>query len=162
MTSSLVTLTIDLHDARLEIVCSIQFFGNQFTFQGLHFEEMIIEATLNFQFVSCKQLIIKCNIQLSIYIHWRFDYWLKHSIFNVFVSNNGLKIATFNFLQFEELIVVQFSIWRFEYWWQHSIFNLFVLNNGLIATTFNSLQFWCANRICYIWIWSLPVGDSND
>ena len=70
MTSSLVTLSIDLHGLlmmlglkKLITVRSIQFFGNQFNFQGLHFEEMIIDTTYNF---SCKQVIIKCNVQLSI------------------------------------------------------------------------------------------------
>ena len=74
--TSLVTLTIDLHelclthDARLEKMNYLQdsIFGNQFNFQGLHFKETIIEVTFNFQFVGCKELIIKCNVQLSIYI----------------------------------------------------------------------------------------------
>ena len=79
---------------------------------------MIYDATFNFQFVSCKQLISKCRIQ--------------HSIFNMFGANNGVRISTFNFLPFEKLVVecnIQFfswCIWRFDYWWQHSIFNFFV------------------------------------
>ena len=77
MTSS---LTIDPHGLRLKestedsrfeklnYCLQHSMFENQFNLQRLHFEEMIIEVRSIFNLLVANKLIIKCNIQLSIYI----------------------------------------------------------------------------------------------
>ena len=76
--SSLVTLTLTcMHGLgnqlrmlglqKCMIGCNIQFSWNQINFQRLHFKEMIIEVRSIFNLLVANKLIIKCNIQLSIY-----------------------------------------------------------------------------------------------
>ena len=79
---------------------------------------MIYDATFNFQFVSCKQSIIKCRIQHSIFCHLKnWLYWLQHSIFNIFGANNGVRISTFNFCRSKNWLLnatFNFSVVVFE------------------------------------------------
>ena len=51
------------------------------------------------------------------------------------MSNNGLKVATFNF----------FTVGRIDCWMQHSIFNLLYLKIWVLKTAFN-FQFVCVEQ----------------
>ena len=73
--------------------------------------------------------------------------FIEHSIFNVFVSNKGLKAATFNF----------FTVWRIDCWMQHSIFNLLYLKIWVLMTAFN-FQFVHVNNIQFFTVLMCEPG----
>ena len=89
---------------------------------------LIYDATFNFQFVSCKQPIIKCRIQHSIF--WRLKNWLLNATFNFSVD------------VFEDLIIddnIQFSIFSCKTMGcqlQHSILYSYNVYTGLFRLNF--------------------------